>query len=130
MIRHARMQGRPALFLPGLDHASIAAQVVLDRVIAAEGETRASLGRDHHPGADVAIRRGDARRQQYVTEPEEAKKKKKKKNECPTKKKKKNNTALQCNGNRLVRSCYRYSGFLLCDKRPPNLHLVCPIVSR
>ena len=29
MIRHARMLGRPALFLPGLDHASIAAQVVL-----------------------------------------------------------------------------------------------------
>src|ERR1700675_521721 len=26
MIRHARMLGRPALFLPGLDHASIAAQ--------------------------------------------------------------------------------------------------------
>ena len=48
MIRHARMQGRPALFLPGLDHASIAAQVVLDRVIAAEGETRASLGRDRY----------------------------------------------------------------------------------
>ncbi|MCU0506155.1 MAG: class I tRNA ligase family protein, partial [Chloroflexi bacterium] len=48
MIRHARMQGRPALFLPGLDHASIAAQVVLDRVIAAEGDTRASLGRDRY----------------------------------------------------------------------------------
>jgi valyl-tRNA synthetase len=48
MIRHARMQGRPALFLPGLDHASIAAQVVLDRVIAAEGETRASLGRERY----------------------------------------------------------------------------------
>jgi len=48
MVRHARMQGRPALFLPGLDHASIAAQVVLDRIIAAEGETRASLGRERY----------------------------------------------------------------------------------
>jgi valyl-tRNA synthetase len=48
MTRHARMQGRAALFLPGLDHASIAAQVVLDRIIAAEGETRASLGRDRY----------------------------------------------------------------------------------
>ncbi len=48
MTRHARMQGRPALFLPGLDHASIAAQVVLDRIIAAEGETRTSLGRDRY----------------------------------------------------------------------------------
>ncbi len=48
MIRHARMRGRPALFLPGLDHASIAAQVVLDRIIAAEGATRASLGRERY----------------------------------------------------------------------------------
>jgi valyl-tRNA synthetase len=48
MIRHARMTGRPALFLPGLDHASIAAQVVLDRIIAAEGETRTSLGRERY----------------------------------------------------------------------------------
>ncbi|MBM4408799.1 MAG: valine--tRNA ligase [Chloroflexi bacterium] len=48
MIRHARMQGRPTLFLPGLDHASIAAQFVLDKIIAAEGETRASLGRERY----------------------------------------------------------------------------------
>src|SRR5450759_3634208 len=48
MTRHARMQGRPALFLPGLDHASIAAQYVLDKIIAAEGETRASLGRERY----------------------------------------------------------------------------------
>jgi valyl-tRNA synthetase len=48
MTRHARMQGRPALFLPGLDHASIAAQFVLDRIIAADGETRASLGRERY----------------------------------------------------------------------------------
>ena len=42
MIRHARMSGRPTLWLPGLDHASIAAQVVLDRILATEGESRAS----------------------------------------------------------------------------------------
>ena len=42
MIRHARMHGRPTLWLPGLDHASIAAQFVLDRILAAEGESRAS----------------------------------------------------------------------------------------
>ncbi|MES2209076.1 MAG: valine--tRNA ligase [Chloroflexota bacterium] len=46
MIRHARMTGRPTLWLPGLDHASIAAQYVLDRIIAAEGETREGLGRE------------------------------------------------------------------------------------
>ena len=42
MVRHARMNGRPTLWLPGLDHASIAAQVVLDRILAGKGETRAS----------------------------------------------------------------------------------------
>src|SRR3954470_14750456 len=46
MIRHARMVGRPSLFLPGLDHASIAAQFVLARILAGEGESRASLGRE------------------------------------------------------------------------------------
>ena len=48
MIRHARMQGRPTLWLPGLDHASIAAQYVLDQLIAKEGETRESLGRERY----------------------------------------------------------------------------------
>jgi valyl-tRNA synthetase len=48
MTRHARMQRRPALFLPGLDHASIAAQYVLDKILAKKGETRASLGREKY----------------------------------------------------------------------------------
>src|SRR3954447_6524557 len=48
MIRHARMRGHRALFLPGLDHASIAAQFVLDAILAREGETRQSLGRERY----------------------------------------------------------------------------------
>jgi valyl-tRNA synthetase len=48
LIRNARMRGHPVLFLPGVDHASIAAQYVLDRVIAAEGESRESLGRERY----------------------------------------------------------------------------------
>jgi len=48
MIRRARMQGYPTLWVPGVDHASIAAQVVLDRMLAKEGETRASLGRERY----------------------------------------------------------------------------------
>jgi valyl-tRNA synthetase len=48
MIRHARMRGHRALFLPGLDHASIAAQFVLDRIIAEEGESRETLGRERY----------------------------------------------------------------------------------
>ena len=48
MVRRARMIGHPTLWLPGVDHASIAAQVVLDRMLATEGETRASLGRERY----------------------------------------------------------------------------------
>jgi valyl-tRNA synthetase len=48
LVRHARMQGRQTLFLPGLDHASIAAQYVLDRILAGEGESRESLGRERY----------------------------------------------------------------------------------
>ena len=48
MIRHARMLGHETLWLPGLDHASIAAQYVLDKLIATEGETRESLGRERY----------------------------------------------------------------------------------
>jgi valyl-tRNA synthetase len=48
MIRHARMRGHPTLFLPGLDHASIAAQFVLDRILGEDGESRQSLGRERY----------------------------------------------------------------------------------
>ena len=48
MIRHARMRGHAALFLPGLDHASIAAQFVLDGILARDGESRQSLGRERY----------------------------------------------------------------------------------
>jgi len=48
MIRHARMRGHRALFLPGLDHASIAAQFVLDGILAREGESRQTLGRERY----------------------------------------------------------------------------------
>jgi valyl-tRNA synthetase len=48
LIRHARMQRRPTLWLPGVDHASIAAQLVLDGILAGEGETRDSLGRERY----------------------------------------------------------------------------------
>jgi valyl-tRNA synthetase len=48
MTRQARMTGRPTLWLPGKDHASIAAQFVLDRILAREGESRQSLGRERY----------------------------------------------------------------------------------
>src|SRR5687767_9551687 len=48
MTRYHRMRGDDTLWLPGVDHASIAAQFVLDKIIAEEGETRASLGRERY----------------------------------------------------------------------------------
>jgi len=48
MIRYHRMKGDDTLWLPGVDHASIAAQFVLDRILAEEGESRASLGRERY----------------------------------------------------------------------------------
>ncbi len=48
LVRHARMLGRPTLWLPGLDHASIAAQFVLDKLLAKEGESRQTLGRERY----------------------------------------------------------------------------------
>ena len=48
MIRYHRMRGDDTLWLPGVDHASIAAQFVLDKRLAEAGESRASLGRDRY----------------------------------------------------------------------------------
>jgi valyl-tRNA synthetase len=46
MIRWHRMMGEPTLWLPGEDHAGIAAQVVVERALAKEGLTRQQIGRD------------------------------------------------------------------------------------
>jgi valyl-tRNA synthetase len=48
LIRYHRMRGDDTLWLPGVDHASIAAQFVLDKILADEGESRASLGRERY----------------------------------------------------------------------------------
>jgi valyl-tRNA synthetase len=46
MTRWHRMKGDPTLWLPGVDHASIAAQVVVERILAKEGTTRYKIGRE------------------------------------------------------------------------------------
>ncbi|MCP5109994.1 MAG: valine--tRNA ligase, partial [bacterium] len=45
-IRWHRMRGDKTLWLPGMDHAGIATQMVVERELAAEGKTRHDLGRD------------------------------------------------------------------------------------
>jgi valyl-tRNA synthetase len=46
LTRWRRMQGYEALYLPGTDHAGIATQNVVERMIAKEGLTRDDLGRE------------------------------------------------------------------------------------
>ncbi len=46
LIRWRRMQGRDALWQPGTDHAGIATQLVVERLLAEQGTTRQQLGRE------------------------------------------------------------------------------------
>jgi len=50
LTRWRRMQRREALYLPGTDHAGIATQNVVERLIAKDGLTRDDLGRDAFVG--------------------------------------------------------------------------------
>jgi valyl-tRNA synthetase len=46
LIRWRRMQGRNTLWMPGMDHAGIATQNVVEKQLMQEGLTRQALGRD------------------------------------------------------------------------------------
>lgn len=46
MIRHARMLGRKTLWVPGTDHAGIATQTVVEKMLVKEGTSRQALGRE------------------------------------------------------------------------------------
>ncbi len=46
LIRYKRMQGCRTLWQPGTDHAGIATQMVVERLLAAEGTSRRELGRE------------------------------------------------------------------------------------
>jgi valyl-tRNA synthetase len=46
LIRWRRLQGRDALWQPGTDHAGIATQMVVERMLSQEGTTRQAIGRD------------------------------------------------------------------------------------
>ena len=52
LIRFRRMQGRDALWQPGTDHAGIATQMVVERLLAADGGkmSRRTLGREAFVG--------------------------------------------------------------------------------
>src|SRR5881392_3015039 len=46
LTRHARMQGKDALWVVGTDHAGIATQMVVERNLDSQGIKRAEIGRD------------------------------------------------------------------------------------
>jgi valyl-tRNA synthetase len=46
LVRWKRMQGYEAEWLPGVDHAGIATQVVLEKKLAEEGKSRQKMGRE------------------------------------------------------------------------------------
>ena len=46
LTRYRRMTGRNALWQPGMDHAGIATQMVVERQLAESGESRREMGRD------------------------------------------------------------------------------------
>jgi valyl-tRNA synthetase len=46
LVRWRRMQGRPTLWLPGVDHAAIAVHTLIERQLAEEGLSRHDIGRE------------------------------------------------------------------------------------
>lgn len=46
MIRHARMSGKNALWVPGSDHAGIATQLQVEKLLISEGTSRQEVGRE------------------------------------------------------------------------------------
>jgi valyl-tRNA synthetase len=64
MIRWHRMQGDPALWIPGVDHSGIAAQVVVERMLAKEKTTRYQLGREQF---DVRMKEWAAKARASIT---------------------------------------------------------------
>ncbi len=46
MIRYERMRGKAALWVPGTDHAGIATQLMVERMLVQEGTSRAEVGRE------------------------------------------------------------------------------------
>jgi valyl-tRNA synthetase len=46
MIRYQRLQGKKTLWLPGTDHAAIATQTKVEKILAKEGTDRHKLGRE------------------------------------------------------------------------------------
>ena len=63
LIRYHRMAGRDCLWQPGMDHAGIATQMVVERELAKQGESRHGLQERGAPGLEAeSLRLGQAAR--------------------------------------------------------------------
>ena len=68
LIRWRRMQGRDALWQPGTDHAGIATQMVVERLLAEEGTTGAH-GPRGFPRTRLAVEGGIRRHHHHAVAP-------------------------------------------------------------
>ena len=46
MVRHARQQGKDALWLPGTDHAALAVNAIIEKQLAESGQSKHDIGRE------------------------------------------------------------------------------------
>ena len=69
LTRYRRKTGRNALWQPGMDHAGIATQMVVERQLAEEGTDRRALGREAFIGAGLVLEGGIGRRDQAPAPP-------------------------------------------------------------
>src|SRR5258708_19432991 len=56
MIRYERMRGKASLWIPGTDHAGIATQLQIEKMLRNEGTDRETIGREEflHPASQCA----------------------------------------------------------------------------
>ncbi len=69
LVRWHRMRGHRTLWLPGMDHAGIATQFVVERMLAKEGIKRQDLGREEFERRVWKWKAGERRRHQGADDP-------------------------------------------------------------
>ena len=79
LSRYERMQGKDVLWQPGTDHAGIATQMVVERLLAKDGKTRHDLGREgflervwewkKESGSTITTQRAERNQRPYVAFP-------------------------------------------------------------
>ena len=68
MIRYHRMKGNPTLWVPGTDHAGIATQLQVEKMLRHEGLTREEIGREEFVQPHLGLE-GEVRRHHHPPDP-------------------------------------------------------------